>query len=346
MPSNNKVALIGALALSGCSGGWWHDQPAAAAPMATAPIDGNAPYGRPSNPASADAYPPIAEVASVRPDDGQSGAPYAAPPAGNNPARQRAKPVAASVSDYPPPKSQSSVRYDNVGIAAWSANPGTVAGAHPTLPPGSFVEVTALDTGKTILVPITAQSRPGREIELSGAAARELGLNPEGGQAGVRVRTVNATGADLAALSAGRPAPQRPDTPPVLLNALRRKLTGAQGQAGSDVTPPLRTVQTSTSMPMAKTTPRPSPRAPTPKPKPQPTAVPSAATGGFYVQVAAIADAGRAQSVARSIGGTASRFGNVTRVRIGPFKDRAAAQAARDGAARRGYGDARIVRPD
>jgi rare lipoprotein A len=346
MRSNNKLALAGALALGGCGGGWWHDQPAAAPVPAAAPA-GDASYGGQAGyPQGGDQFPVTPQypagaepVTTSGQDYGRSGAAYPPPKPERQPKR-RPEPTPPADTGYVPPP-QNAVRYDNVGVAAWSAEPGTVAGAHATLPPGSFVEVTALDTGKTILVPITAQSRPGREIELSGAAAQELGLGMGGaGEAGVRVRATNPTGADIGALKAGRPAPPRPDTPPVLLNALRRKLAGTQGQVGQ---PPYVAPQP---MPPAPAT-RPPPRPPVAtRPAPVAPAAPATGGAGYYVQVAAIADAQRATAIAREVGGSVSSSGGLVRVRFGPFDDLATAQAARDDVARRGYGDARIVRQD
>ena len=60
------------------------------------------------------------------------------------------------------------------------------------------------------------------------------------------------------------------------------------------------------------------------------------------VQVAAVSSAARAQALAQELGGHVAAGGGIYRVQIGPFADMATAQRARDGAARRGYGDSRI----
>lgn len=276
--------------------------------------------------------------ADASPERERPGADYAAPDAYLRPApRPAAGPQPAPDFGAPVP-SRLPIRYDNVGYAVWSAEAGTIAAAHPSLPPGTFAEVTALDTGRTILVPITATSRPGREIELSGAAAQQLGLG-YGGQAGVRVRAANASGGDMTALRAGQPAPARPETPPVLLNALRRKLAGTLGQAG-----PAREPTTSGNS-MAEGPPPASARPPRPQTAPRSPAQ-RAVPRGYYVQVAALSDLGRARAVAHQVRGMVSSAGALHRVRTGPFATPAAAQAARDAAAARGYGDARIVRQD
>lgn len=222
-------------------------------------------------------------------------------------------------------------RYDNVGYAIWSEEAGALAGAHPVLAPGTFVEVTSLETGRTALVPITARARLGHEIELSGAAARTLGL-VAGSRGGVRVRTVNPSPADVAALQAGQPAASHPDTPPVLLNPLRKRLAGVGRRGTVTAAPRAATPRKAAATPIAPARPNPPPR--------------TAASASYYVQVAALSDTRRAQALARQLRGTVLAGGGLGRVRVGPFADQCAAQAARDGLARRGYGDARIVRQD
>ncbi|MES2753939.1 MAG: SPOR domain-containing protein, partial [Pseudomonadota bacterium] len=155
-----------------------------------------------------------------------------------------------------------------------------------------------------------------------------------GGTAAVRVRAANAAGADIVALKAGPAPPARPDTPPVLLNALRAKLNGTLGQAGPE---PARPAPVATRAPV-----RPAPVA---RPAVTPARTSAGATG-YYIQVAAVADAARARSVAQAVGGSMSLANGLYRVRFGPFDDLRTAQAARDEVAGRGYGDARIVRQD
>ena len=215
-------------------------------------------------------------------------------------------------------------RYDAVGYASWYGDelagsptasgtpfaPDAITAAHRTLPLGSHAEVTALDSGRTILVLINDRgpSHAGREIDLSRGAAALLGL---GGQptAPVRVRAVTAASADAAALAAGRPAGRRLDAPPSLLTALRAQLTPASATARP--LPPRR-------------------RAPR-------------GTPGYLVQVAAFSSEARADALATKLDGYVESAGSLHRVRLGPFPDTAAAQRARDDAARRGYGDATII---
>lgn len=149
--------------------------------------------------------------------------------------------AAAPVTDGPDSAlvPQSVVIYDEVGYASWygderagqptangeAFNPAGFTAAHPTLPIPTYVEVTHLDTGKTILVRVNDRgpSARGRLIDLSAAAARDLGIGGSG-TAPVRVRRVNPPDQEKAALMAGQKAGDRLNTPPQLLTALRKKL--------------------------------------------------------------------------------------------------------------------------
>ncbi len=119
--------------------------------------------------------------------------------------------------------------YDSVGYVTIDREGGGVTAAHRTLPLPSYVEVTSLDTGKTILV------RAERRGPMTGAYL--IGLS-SGARAGleitegspVRVRRVNPPETHRAELRAGRAAPQRMDTPRSLVSVLRRKLP-ARGSA-------------------------------------------------------------------------------------------------------------------
>ncbi|WP_375270658.1 SPOR domain-containing protein [Sphingomonas sp.] len=212
--------------------------------------------------------------------------------------------------------------YDRVGSARVGRGEAITA-AHAALPLGSVAEVTALDSGRIILVQITARpDTTGAEIELSAAAARALGLPDQGGP--VRVRSIQASAADLAALRAGNSASPRLPAPEVLLQALRRGLTASQTARA----------------------PAPKPRAAPPRPVRSAAAVRQAAAapqGRFRVQVAALADEQRARAVARDLNGQVERAGSLWRIRLGPFADRARAQRARDAAIARGYGGASII---
>ncbi len=172
--------------------------------------------------------------------------------------------LAGSVSDYPAKLGEPYVldgitytpvdvfNYDEAGYASWygeelsgrnTANgelfiPEGISGAHRTLPLPSYVEVTALDTGKTILVRLNDRgpAASNRLIDLSQGAARQLGMLGKGAFA-VRVRRVNPPEAERAMLRAGKPVALRMDTPESLLVPLRRKLDGLPRPANAAAIP-------------------------------------------------------------------------------------------------------------
>ena len=83
------------------------------------------------------------------------------------------------------------MNYDRVGyVLAEDGSAAGVTGAHTTLPLPSYVEVAALDTGRTILVRIERRGpmRNDRLLALSPAALNQLGI-ADG--APVRMRRVN-----------------------------------------------------------------------------------------------------------------------------------------------------------
>lgn len=61
-------------------------------------------------------------------------------------------------------------------------NPEDLTAAHRTLPFGSLVEVTNVATGKSVVVKINDRGpfHGNRDIDLSKAAAREIGMLPAG----------------------------------------------------------------------------------------------------------------------------------------------------------------------
>jgi rare lipoprotein A len=248
--------------------------------------------------------------------------------------------------------------YDEVGLASYygdelsgrpTANgerfqPSGISAAHRTLPLPSYVEVTALQTGRTILVRINDRGpfTDDRIIDLSIGAARQLGI-VEQGTAAVRVRRVQPIDSDRARLRAGQPAEPRLQTSPQLLAALR-----AQFERGGGVIPPA----------------TPSPDAPAPSGRagvdwevenePQAATPPSAprsaptATGSYYVQLGAFSNAANAQrlaSRAQNLGTVrVVSAGNIRRVRLGPYPSQAAANQAQSRARAAGFGDARVFR--
>lgn len=132
--------------------------------------------------------------------------------------------------------------YDYLGYASWygsesgnrTANgehfrPDWVTAAHTTLPLPTYVEVTALDTGRTILVRINDRgpfSGKGRILDLSRGAAEQLGIRKQG-MAAVRVRAVNPLEKDRKKLRDGKTAEDRPRVPETTLAKLRQQMQAA-----------------------------------------------------------------------------------------------------------------------
>ena len=135
--------------------------------------------------------------------------------------------------------------YDAMGYASWygsesgnrTANgeqfrPGWITAAHTTLPLPTYVEVTALDTGRRIIVRVNDRGpfARGRVIDLSRGAAEELGMK-EQGHAPVRVRRVEPSEKDRDRLRRGKPAASLAPVPERELQRLRAQLA-AQGRRG------------------------------------------------------------------------------------------------------------------
>lgn len=255
------------------------------------------------------------------------------------------------------------LNYDAVGQALVGAGTG-VTGAHKTLPLPCYVEVTALDSGRTVLVRIERRGPMTNDalVELSAEVASQLGI-ASSGSAPVRVRRVNPPEQERALLRAGGRAPERMETPEGLLKVLRRKLAdqspllptattvpAAPAKAGTPPSEPLLTP----AIPATPAAPKPSaPSASAPAPdsrRPSGTKAPSAPTaraetparGSLLVQVAAFSIEASARKVARELGGSVEHGGKFWRVRLGPYTNRAQAARALEKAKGAGYSDARI----
>jgi rare lipoprotein A len=253
-------------------------------------------------------------------------------------------------------------RYDTVGYVGISqgGDPGAIEVAHGSLPVGSYVELTALDTGRTI-VALVADHETGRHlVTVSPGAAKLLGV-VDG--APVRIRTVSPSLQDQSALHSGHAASPRIDAPSALLIGLRKQLPSRSSTpVPTAIRSPRGTTGPSPSGPGTSYAPpgteRPVPARPTPASPPAPKsganypppmrerpapAKPAPVKSGFVVQVGAFSARDRAQSVAQQVGGRVSAAGKFFRVQIGPFADPAGARRARDEAARHGYAGAQIL---
>jgi rare lipoprotein A len=116
------------------------------------------------------------------------------------------------------------MNYDEVGYAAVDRGAG-VTGSHHTLPLPSYVEVTSLETGKTVLVRIERRGPMDGDAVVALSPAAFAQLDASAGDP-VRVRRVNPPEEERAALRNGRAAPARMDTPASLVAVLKRKLPG------------------------------------------------------------------------------------------------------------------------
>lgn len=133
--------------------------------------------------------------------------------------------------------------YDVLGYAGWygseSGNrtalgerfrPKWPSAAHPTLPLPTYLEVTALDTGRTVLVRVNDRGpfARGRVLDLSRGAAELLGMRGQG-VAPVRVRRVEPPEPVRARLRRGKPAEPGPRLSETALANLRAQLAAGIG---------------------------------------------------------------------------------------------------------------------
>jgi rare lipoprotein A len=258
--------------------------------------------------------------------------------------------------------------YDAVGYASWYGdefagkptangeiyNPTGISAAHKTLPMPSYVEVTALDTGRTILLRVNDRGPmvKDRLIDLSAGAAKQLGLT--GGTAAVRVRRTNPPESERAQLRAGRAVNERLPTPDSLLAILRKNIADmpkpaarvATSIASTPVTPSIPASSTPASPPTPATSIVEGKKAATAAaPAPKKLQVPSADSSGQYlVQVAAFSSKSSADATATAVGGRVSAGGKLWRVRMGPYASESEAKAAQKTARSKGFGDARVMR--
>ncbi len=226
------------------------------------------------------------------------------------------KPYAVRGTTYVP---ADETAYDAVGYASWYGSDhegkptargeafrsSTISAAHRTLPLPSYVEVTALATGRTILVRINDRGpiRPGRIIDLSEGAARQLGVR-DIGVAAVRVRRVEPDERERVLLRSGRSAAERPAPTPAALARLRARLDN-------------------------------------PAPLTLPAYTPSA---GYLVQVASFSSPDNAARLVGRLGGTVTQTAaGYWQVLLGPYSDEREAWEGLEAARRAGYSDARLV---
>jgi len=238
------------------------------------------------------------------------------------------------------------LNYDQVGyLAADQAGGNGVSGSHHTLPLPSYVEVTSLETGRTILVRLERRG-PMNSNELLALSPRALAQIEADSGTPVRVRRVNPPEDQRALLRAGHPADPRIDTPMSLVEILKRKLPG-QGAA------PVQTAAVAAVPAPQPASPRGVPALPpldprgtvaaAPAPSPAPAPRPGARRGAFVVQAASFSTADNARRAAGALDGEVTQSGQYYRVRTGPFATRGEAEASLAKVRAAGYSDARIL---
>lgn len=270
-----------------------------------------------------------------------------------------ARPYTALGRSYTP--MQGLAPYSATGVASWYGkryhgqatasgeiyNMYAMTAAHPTLPIPSYVRVSALASGKSVIVRVNDRGpfHADRVIDLSYTAAYKLGIVTNG-SAIVRVDSILPQTGPPAAVAAAAPAPPaetRPpaqNTPPVQNTALAQNTPLAQTGPAAQTTP---LAQTSVERPpTAPPAPAASPAATDPAPAPAaeasvktatPPSAPLAAgpAPGVYLQFGAFSALDNAQAFLRrmraemswlSANGGVFASGGLYRVQAGPYATR------------------------
>ncbi len=240
--------------------------------------------------------------------------------------------------------------YDVRGVVSWygpgfhalnTANGETydqdgISGAHKTLPLPSYVEVENLDNGRKLTVRLNDRGPfvDGRIVDLSRKAAQLLGVDRPG-TARVRVRRVFPDAPTIASLEPPRRAPVPAVVASAGAPAVAQPAT-AVSSGGATAPPAVATVDLSpgTAGDIA--------------PSAGPAAAPRPASGGAFVQVAALSDPGRVAWLSGYLAGygpvvTERITSGLTRIRLGPYQNAGAADAALARVRAAGYTDARLI---
>jgi rare lipoprotein A len=257
---------------------------------------------------------------------------------------------------------QDNPTYDDVGFARIASAEGpdpapangelfnlsSVSASHRTLPVPSYVEVTTLDNGRTILVRINNRGPMAGDffIELSPAAAKQLGIESQELTA-VRVRRVNPPEQEKAVLREGATATERLATPESLLRVLRNKIASQQQSVAILRKPDMVEVEKAEAKPAKIAVP--DSGKPPIKVKEIAAAKPKVAgntNGNYAVQLAAFSDQKRADEMARKYGGTVLSGGSdkLYRVRLGPFATKSEAETSLKNARTKGLSGGQILR--
>ena len=250
--------------------------------------------------------------------------------------------------------------FDDVGYAGLDDGTGpSVSVSHRTLPLPSYVEITALDSGRTILARVERRGPMAAKqlVALSAAGFAQLGADPAQPLA-VRVRRVNPQEYERALLRTNQRAPERLVTPGSLLEVLRTLLArksapvAATGPGVGDSdrvavvpSPMPRPVKPAAikPVPAKPVAAKPAPIKTAPAKAPPAKAGEASVSGTYSVVVASFAIRPNADATAKKLGGKVGGSGKLWRVQLGPFAQRSAAEAALARAKKAGFSDARIV---
>ncbi len=242
--------------------------------------------------------------------------------------------------------------YDQTGIASWYGKPFhgertangevydmySLTAAHTTLPMPSFVRVTNLENGRSIIVKVNDRGPfvPGRIIDMSFESAQLLGFDQKG-TARVRVQAVPAATETLIAAKGAAPraapAPQIAAVPTQVV--ARTELPPVAGIAVAPLPPPVLAAR---------------PNANKVNVAPQVSLV-KVAQSSIYVQAGAFASYDNAAKLSQelaaygpvAISPVAAGGRQLYRVRVGPIDNVDRADAALSGLLARGHTEARIV---
>lgn len=241
--------------------------------------------------------------------------------------------------------------YDETGIASWYG-PGFhgkptangeiydmdgVSAAHKTLPLPSYVEVTNLESGRSLVVRVNDRGPfvGNRIIDLSRRTAQLLGLD-RAGTGRVRVKRVYPKEAPellYASRTSSKPLPVVVSPAPIVSRPVTVPSVVPPAPAGATIkTVPVPSGSDAALAPAVAAV----------------SAVPTTSSTAAYIQVAALSDAGRAAWLAGYFKGLATPSVERTstglfRVRLGPFLSRDAAQGALAQVHSAGYEEARVV---
>jgi rare lipoprotein A len=211
--------------------------------------------------------------------------------------------------------------YDATGYASWYGDelrgrqtasgerfdPDGYSAAHRTLPMLSYLEVTALDSGRTILVRINDRGpyHGNRLVDLSHGAARKLGVVGHGARM-VRVRRVNPTDQQRLALQKGQMVEVRTGETGGELATLRDRSKWTAPSLMRQILPP--------------------------------------GGGPYFIRIATFSSKSRAEAMAENLRAQLFRVNGLYQVRVGPLADANKVNAALAPLAAKGYPDVQIVR--